>query len=120
MSGDEVDQAIDDFFGKTAAAAADDETDESEPEPAPVIGGKRKRKPPERLDGGSVRKLKRRAGIGRAGEKFNNAVRDLINARLGATVSRAYVHMRQARGKRTLRKEDVHGALKTMGEIMAS
>lgn len=156
MSGDEIDQAIDNFFGGVQDSESDDsssetgseeassedetpseeeeeepkhpelvpssEDDEKEPIPNGLVRGvKRKRKPLKGvLDGGSVKRLRYRAGVERAGEDFNKAVRSLIDARLEATISRSYVHMRKARGRLTLRKEDVHAALRTMGEVMAS
>lgn len=125
MSAEDVDSILDGLLGDPPETSSEEDPSSDEGEPVVPNGVKppRKRKRPlstKPLDGGSVKKLKRRAGIERAGEKLNSAVRDLVRQRLSATVGRAFVHMTLARKKKTLRREDVLAALRSMDEIMAS
>ncbi len=123
-SEEESDKEESDAAAEPAAEDVKDESDTkdesfaaAEEEPVPK---KRKRVPVKKIDGGAIKKLKRRAGIQRAGKIFDEQVRTLIDRRLEATVSRAFVNMKLSRGKRTLRKEDVHASLRNLGETMAS
>lgn len=135
---DETKDSSSEDEAKDSSSDEGDPTEKEEEEEKPVVG-KRKRPVVEkkevadqpekkkrrvvvrkRLDGGSVKKLKRRAGIERAGEGFNDAVRALVNQRLDATLSRAFLHMVLVRQKKTVRKVDVLAALRSMNEIMVT
>ncbi len=72
------------------------------------------------LDGGAIRRLKRRAGISRSkGKEFDNMVREVCLRRLGATVTRSVVYMTEVRGKKLLVSEDACASLRAMGCPMA-
>ena len=72
------------------------------------------------LDGGAIRRMKRRAGISRSkGGEFDDMVRSVCLQRVKATVTRSVVYMREVRGKKLLISTDAAASLRTMGTPMA-